>query len=193
MTRAITLAALHGLAAEQTVRFKPWLLANMLVAIDTVGAGLDPGMGSEMFLTGYAKGAQLPIVEIEGMEAQLKLLAGLPDAMQSAQLEEAVAELESGKSKAQSKELFALWTSGDAAGAEQLVAQLHRDAEAKPFERFFVDTLLDARNKSMADKAESTMERHGTTFFAVGTLHLFGQRGLLREFEARGYRVRDLQ
>ena len=98
-----------------------------------------------------------------------------------------------GKSKAQSKELFALWTSGDAAGAEQLVAQLHRDAEAKPFERFFVDTLLDARNKSMADKAESTMERHGTTFFAVGTLHLFGQRGLLREFEARGYRVRDLQ
>ena len=193
VARAAATGARHGLAAEHLARFKPWMLANMLVVIDTVGAGLNPGMGSEMLLAGYAHGARMPIVEIEGIEAQLKLFNALPDALQEAQLDEALSELESGTLRKQSNALFALWTEGDGAAAEQLARDLHRDATGKQFERYFVETLIDARNKTMADAAERYMGEVGTTFFAVGTLHLFGERGLIREFERRGYAVRDLQ
>ena len=193
VARAAATGSRHGLAADRLARFKPWMLANLLVVIDTVGAGLNPGMGSEMLLAGYAHGARMPIVEIEGIEAQLKLFNALPDALQEAQLDEALSEIESGTLRTQSNALFALWSAGNAAAAEQLARDLHRDAAGKRFESYFVESLIDARNLTMADAAERYMAQDGTTFFAVGTLHLFGERGLIREFERRGYAVRDLQ
>ncbi len=183
----------NGMPPDRIARFKPWLLANMVVLTDVAGAGLDPTMGSEMYLTGFARGLGLPVIEIEGLASQLHLLADLPEALQNAQLEEALAELDSGKAQAQSKELFALWLKGDKVGGDAVVAQLHREAEGKAFERYFVETLIDNRNRTMADKGENYLERTGNTFFAVGALHLFGDAGLIHEFERRGYRVVDLQ
>ena len=193
MARVKAFGERNGMPHDRIVRFRPWLLANMVVLTDVAGAGLDPTMGSEMYLTGFARGMGLPVVEIEGLASQLHLLAGLPEALQNAQLEEALAELDSGKSQAQSKELFALWLRGDKAAGEAVVAQLHREAEGKAFERYFVQTLIDSRNRTMADKGENYLERAGNTFFAVGALHLFGEAGLIHEFERRGYRVVDLQ
>ena len=70
---------------------------------------------------------------------------------------------------------------------------MHRDAKGKAFERYFVEMLIDQRNRAMVDKGENYLERAGNTFFAVGALHLFGEAGLIREFQRRGYRVVDLQ
>ena len=193
MMRVEAFGQRNGMPLDRLARFKPWLLANMVVLNDAAGAGLDSSMGSEMYLTGFARGSGLPVVEIEGLEAQLRLLAGLPDALQTAQLEEALAELDSGEAQMQSKELFSLWMKGDAAAGDAIVAQMHRDAEGKAFEHYFVDTLIDQRNRSMADKGENYLERPGNTFFAIGALHLFGEAGLIREFQRRGYRVVDLQ
>ena len=193
MARVKAFGDRNGMPPDRIARFKPWLLANMVVLTDVAGAGLDPSMGSEMYLTGFARGRGMPVVEIEGLASQLHLLAGLPDTLQNAQLEEALAERDSGEAQIQSKELFSLWMKGDAAAGDAIVAQMHRDAEGKKFERYFVETLIDRRNRSMADKGEKYLERAGNSFFAVGALHLFGEAGLIREFQRRGYRVVDLQ
>ena len=193
MARVKAFGERNGMPFDRVVQFKPWLLSNMIVLTEVAGAGLDPSMGSEMYLTGFARGMGLPVVEIEGLESQLHLLAGLPEALQKAQLEEALAEIESGGAQAESKELFALWLKGDLAAGDAIVARMHRDAEGKAFERYFVDALIDSRNRAMADKGENYLERTGNTFFAVGALHLFGDAGLIREFQRRGYRVVDLQ
>lgn len=193
MARVKSFGEKNGMPLERIARFKPWLLANMVVLTEVTGAGLDPAMGSEMYLTGYARGKGLPVVEIEGLDSQLQLLAGLPEALQSAQLEEALAELDSGQSQANGKELFALWQKGDKTAGDAAVDKMHRDADGKVFERYFVDTLIDRRNRAMADKGEAYLERPGNTFFAVGALHLFGEAGLIDEFRRRGYRVVDLQ
>ncbi len=193
MARVTVFGERNGMPADRISRFRPWLLANMVVLTDVAGAGLDPAMGSEMYLTGFARGLGLPVIEIEGLASQLHLLAGVPETLQNAQLEEALAELDSGKAQAQSKELFALWLKGDKTAGDAIVAQMHGEAKGKAFERYFVDTLIDRRNRAMADKGENYLERTGNTFFAVGALHLFGDAGLIREFERRGYRVVDLQ
>ena len=193
MDRVRAFGTRAGLPADRVDRFKPWLLANMVALTEMSGAGLDPALGTELYLSGFARGLQMPIVEVEGLEAQLRLLAALPEALQTAQLDEALADVDRAASQQQSKALFDLWFDGDLAAGEALVAELHRDAADKPFERYFVDVLIDRRNRTMADVAEGYLERPGNTVFAVGALHLFGEAGLLREFARRGYRVVDLQ
>ncbi len=113
--------------------------------------------------------------------------------MQAAQLDEALDDPSDADAVDDGRALYALWLSGDAAAAERLVDTMHRDAGHKVFERYFVETLIDARDTRMADAAERAYAESGNTFFAVGALHLFGERGLIRELERRGYRVADLQ
>ncbi len=193
MARVRAFGAKNGMPADHVGRFKPWLLANMVSLAEMNGVGLDPMLGTELYLSGFARGVGMPIVEIEGVEAQLHLLAGLPEAMQTAQLDEALDELDSDEAQAETKALFDLWLDGDAAAGDRLIVEMHRDAEGKAYERYFVDELIDRRNRTMADQAEHDLERPGNTFFAIGALHLFGEAGLIREFERRGYRVIDLQ
>ena len=198
MQRVRAFGERNGLDAVAITRFRPWLLANMVTLRDFDDIGLDPALGSEFYLSGYARARRLPIVEIEGIEAQLRLLAGLPDALQSEQLDEALRDLDgpedaAGSERHEGQALFDLWLRGDAEAADALVADLHREAAGKAFGRYFVETLIDQRNRMMADRAEAYFALPGNTFFAVGALHLFGGAGLLAELQHRGYRVADLQ
>lgn len=198
MARVLAFGERNGLAAGDIARFKPWLLANMVTLRDFGDVGLDPALGSELYLSGFARARHMPIVEIEGIEAQLRLLSSLPDALQAAQLEEALQDLDDhgatdGSEGHDGKALFDLWLNGDAQAGDALVADLHREEAGKPFNRYFVETLIDRRDRIMADKAESYFALPGNTFIAVGALHLFGPAGLLAEMRRRGYRVVDLQ
>jgi uncharacterized protein YbaP (TraB family) len=193
MARVEAFGEKAGMPSGRIGRFKPWLLANMVALKQISTSGLDPDLGSELYLAGFARGVGIPIVEIEGMENQFRLLAALPDPLQAAQLGEALDDIEGGDARDDSRALFELWLTGDAAAGTSLVALMHEQAADRVFERYFVKTLIDDRNRSMADKAENYLERPGNTFFAVGSLHLFGESGLIRELERRGYRVVDLQ
>lgn len=193
LARVRSFGARNGLEPERLQRVKPWLLANMVVLTEIAGTGLDAALGSEMVLAAHARARSMPIVEIEGLEAQLSMLAGLPDAVQTAQLEEALTEADSLETQSDGRALFELWRTGDRAAGDALVDAMHREAGGKVFERYFVDELLDRRNRSMAEAAERLLREPGATFFAVGALHLFGEAGLLREFERRGHRIVDLQ
>ncbi|MEO8936904.1 MAG: TraB/GumN family protein [Burkholderiaceae bacterium] len=193
MARVRAFGEKSGMPIDQVGRFKPWLLANMVALNEMNGAGLDPALGSELYLSGFARGLRMPIVEVEGLEAQLRMLAALPDALQTAQLEEALSDVDSNEAQNDGKTLFDLWLRGDGSACAALVDEMHRDDGTKVFERYFIKALIDQRNRTMADKAESYLGQPGNTFFAVGSLHLFGDAGLIREFERRGYRVVDLQ
>ena len=193
MARVRAFAAKSGLADDQIARFRPWLLANMVTLRDFGDAGLDPALGSELYLSGYARARHMPIVEIEGLEAQLRLLASLPDALQAAQLDEALSEVDDHQATNEGQALFELWLDGNAPAGDELIAELHRDDTGKAFGHYFVETLIDQRDHMMADRAESYLVLPGNTFFAVGALHLFGPVGLVQELARRGYRVVDLQ
>jgi hypothetical protein len=193
MSRVRAYGEKNGLPADRIGRFKPWLLANMVSLSSMSDAGLDASMGSELYLAGYARSARMPVVEIEGVEAQLRMLASLPDALQTAQLDESLDDVDSVQSRAQTRALFDLWLRGDRDAGNALIDAIRRDADGKVFERYFVEALIDQRNRTMADKAESYLKQPGNTFFAVGSLHLFGEAGLIRGLERRGYRVTDLQ
>jgi hypothetical protein len=196
MARVRAYAERAGMPIERVETIRPWLLANTIVLAQAADAGLDPALGSEFFLAGYAHRARMPIVEIEGLATQLHWLADLPLPLQVAELDEALADVEPDAPASASddpKELFDLWLRGDAAKGEALADTMHRDAADKVFASHFVATLIDRRNHEMAARAQAMLDLRGDTFFAVGSLHLFGSTGLLREFARRGDRVVDLQ
>jgi uncharacterized protein len=159
MARVKAWGAKNGMSVDRIETFRPWLLANLVELTKAGALGLDPDLGSEFHLARYARKAGLPIVEIEGFEAQLGLLADLPAELQVAELEEALADADGAQPQDDVRALFALWLAGDTAAGEALADAMHREARDNVFERYFVETVLDARNRTMADRAGGPVAR----------------------------------
>jgi uncharacterized protein YbaP (TraB family) len=79
-----------GLAPEAVWRMKPWVVANNLVVMEAMRLGFSPALSTEAQLFELARGAGLPVVEIESVDLQLALFDSAPADLQIAYLEEAV-------------------------------------------------------------------------------------------------------
>lgn len=58
----------------------------------------------------------------------------------------------------------------------------------KRIEKIFLQKFLIDRNKTMAERMIANMEK-GSSFFAIGAMHLPGEGGVLRLLEKRGYKI----
>jgi uncharacterized protein YbaP (TraB family) len=82
--------------------------------------------------------------------------------------------------------LTTLYLRQDVAAMLAINAGSHQDEAL--FERFMERTLYQ-RNRRMALRIHDWLSEEGTLFIAVGALHLAGERGILRDLEAAGYRI----
>lgn len=85
----------------------------------------------------------------------------------------------------QLEELTTLYLHQNVAAMLAINAGSHQDEAL--FERFMERTLYQ-RNRRMALRIRDRLG-DGTLFIAVGALHLAGERGILRDLEADGYRI----
>lgn len=165
---------------------KPFILAGLLAVSEYSRQGFDQQQGVDGHLISKALARKLSIVELEGVEAQMKLMAGMPDADQQAFLENSLTALESGEAGAQMNALTAAWRAGDAAALEKAALEATkgqvRTAELE-------ELLLYSRNGPMQAKAESMLASGKVHFVAVGALHLVGKRGIVDGLRAKGYTV----
>lgn len=76
---------------------------------------------------------------------------------------------------------------GDADGAQSEYMRFY--SEVVPVQWFQTDYFLTARNGPMADKIARLAESGGPHFFAVGAVHLGGERGVLRQLREKGYQL----
>jgi uncharacterized protein YbaP (TraB family) len=181
----------EGASLVGVTQTKPWLMSFVLTSAKLAHDGFSATMGSEWTLATFAAQRSIPIVEIEGFESQFSLFDHQSADLQRAQLEESINEIRSGELVDETRALVRAWHAADGDTLRtQLTAMEHDQA---PFGRFTIEQLINMRDRSMADRAEEYLRQGGTTFFAVGCLHLFGDAGLVAELARRGYRVRDLQ
>lgn len=188
--RVDKLAARYGLPAAHYVRMKPWMLANTLIVFEAMRLGLNPAFSKEAFLFGYARKNGKPIVELEGVEHQLKLFDSAPADVQNAYLEHAVASLEGSASERELKRVVAAWEKSDAAEMERIVAQMH--AATGPAERFVARTIIDGRHPGLAESIERVAASGKLHVVALGSLHYFGPNGLLELLRKRGFTISAL-
>jgi uncharacterized protein YbaP (TraB family) len=178
-----------GLPAASLEPMKPWLLSITLSSLALIKLGYSPDLGIDRHFTRAAKEKGKEILELESMEYQIKLLAGLSDELQQKFLEQTIEE--AGDAKEQMEKVVGAWSKGDAATVED--EMLKKRAAKNTAQAEFQAKLIDERNVSMAKKVEEYLKTKDVHFVVVGAAHLVGEKGIVRLLEKAGFKVEQLE
>ena len=180
----------YRIPERQVAQTKPFVAASLLVFSEWGRLGYTPNFGVDAYLIAKAKSEFKPIVEIEGVEAQMQLMDALTDAEDKQLFEGTLKAIEMGLTSEQITGMVNAWQAGDPALMLE-VARRYNDLVpgAKEFEEKFIWSRHPAMLKKIEGYLNESKQRH---FVAVGSLHLAGPRGLVEELKKRGYIVRQL-
>jgi len=188
-TRLLKLLPRYALQEAQVAPMKPFMAVSLLVFSEWGRVGYLPQYGIDGYLIRKAKAQKKPIVEIEGIDTQIQLVASLTEKENVTIFQGTLDALESGLTNEQIAGMVGAWQQGNPTLMLEIARRYNeRVAGAREFEEKFVWS----RHESMAEKIEAylngTKDRH---FIAVGALHLAGPRGLVEMLRKRGYIVRQ--
>jgi uncharacterized protein YbaP (TraB family) len=173
----------YGVPLELLAAQRPWLAAFTLTAIALERRGFEEHLGVDRHFLSRS-GGRIPVVELEGFDYQMGLLADLSEEEQERFLEATLRDLDAESSTFD--DIVAAWRRGDAdALDEEINAAWRSDPEA----RTLYERLIGIRNAEMAKKIDSLLEFGGTSFVVVGAAHMVGEGGLAQRLASLGYRV----
>jgi uncharacterized protein YbaP (TraB family) len=167
--------------------FKPWLLATVLALAEYASLGYRTDLAVDAYLARLARAGKVRVIELESVDAQLALFDRLPEAAQWRFLDESVGLIESGKQRAQVREVVEAWRSADRAGLDAIAERAQQDDTLSG--RFVQQVMLDERNGPLADKLAQLLASENNTMAAIGVLHLVGKHGVPVLLRARGLTV----
>jgi uncharacterized protein YbaP (TraB family) len=178
-----------GVAEESVKNLKPFTAVSLLMFAEWQRLGYLPNYGVDGYLLQKAKSQRKPIVEIEGVEAQSKLVDSLTEQEQRTVFAGTLTALETGLTGEQIEGMVKAWQLGD---AFLLLEVSRRYNEKVPGAAELEEKFVWSRHEAMLAKIEGYLnkakERH---FIAVGSLHLTGKRGLVEALREKGYIVRQ--
>jgi len=170
-------------------KYEPWYGAMTLEALPATKYkdvdGIDIHLAKEAHENGKT------IIELESVESQLDIFDGFTEELQENYFHQTV----EGASLASIglKQMLDMWTLGDVKILEQMYEAYVKEGHQSMGELFeeFDREFLVSRNIGMVDKIDRYLQEgdKGTYLFAVGSLHMVGEYGLVEELERRGYQV----
>ncbi|HUL55934.1 MAG TPA: TraB/GumN family protein [Usitatibacter sp.] len=180
----------YGIPEETIVRVKPFMASTMLVFSEWASAGYLPQYGVDLYLITRAKEENKQVVELEGVDEQIKLMDSLSNDETLALFRGTVQSLETGLARDQITGLVKAWQAGDPDGVLAVARSYNEKVEgAAQFEERFIWSRHDAMVKKIAAYLDHGKDRY---FVAVGALHLAGPRGLVELLRKKGYVVKQL-
>ena len=188
--RLLKLLPRYGLTEAHMAPMKPFMAVSLLVFAEWARSGFVPGCGVDGYLLRKAAAETKPVVEIEGVETQIRLMDSLTDKQVQDLFKGTLDALEEDLTTEQIKGLVAAWQAGDAPALLDIARRYNEKvAGAAEFEEKFIWQ----RHGEMVKKIEAWLaEPRKRYFIAVGALHLAGPRGLVELLRKRGYVVRQL-
>jgi uncharacterized protein YbaP (TraB family) len=188
--RFLRLLARFGIPEADAARMKPFAAASLLVLAEWTRQGFLPQLGVDAYFLEQAKQRKKPVVELEGVATQAKLMESVTPAEGIEFFEGTLTALEEGYAAEQIQGMVRAWRIGD----PELMLQVARRYDYKVkgaarFEEKFVWSRHDAMVAKISDWLEGA---GGTRFIAVGALHLVGPHGLVEMLRAKGYRVQQI-
>ena len=147
-------AADRGVPLAMYSKFKPGIVAMILVMEEYQRQGFDPELGVDLHFLEQARETSKLIRELETIEAQLDLFLEIDDKLDDILIEESLDQMDDLASEAM--KMIGFWKSGDAQGLDRyLVEQMGDDPAMTEFYR----KLLDDRNLKMADTIDSWLHQ----------------------------------
>lgn len=190
LNRLVRALAQAGLSLHTVERYKPWLVANLLVGAELEHHGFERSKAVEYFLLDAAKKQEKTVRELESADYQLALFDTMNDTQQESYLRENLNDLNNGDSLKKSEDLISAWSTAD---PPRIDAVLHELTSGDTVSAAFMQNmLLGKRNPEMASSIERIMQRDQVAFVGVGLLHLIGDQGLPQLLKQRGYEVEKL-
>ena len=176
--------ALTSIGAPATAfdPMEPWFVSMALAGVAAQQLGINAENGPETVLSRTARERNITIGELEGLEWQIRLFDGMPDAQQLALLRETLDNLDG--LGAVLAPMLAAWSSGDVEGLQRIVDS-QGEQDAALHRMLFTD-----RNATWAGWIQQRLARPGTVFVAVGAGHLAGTDSVQAALRSRGLRAR---
>ncbi len=170
----------YGIEPANLAGFKPAYVGQQLALLALIALGYSPELGIENQLLRQAASKQ--ILELETLDQQLNLLLNQPPPIQTALLNDTLANL--GKAEEQYVELVRAWLEGDdATFAEAFNRQARQSDELAEF----MNQLMEQRNVTMAETISGYFSTPGTYLVLVGTGHLIGPGNIIELLKEKGF------
>ncbi|MFI2810732.1 TraB/GumN family protein [Microbulbifer zhoushanensis] len=168
------------------MRQRPAIAMVSMSMVELRAQGLEPGLGIDRHFLLKAHKSDKPVLELEGIVAQLEMLNNLenPDLL----LEQTLEQLEEVQSFV--PRMTSAWKSGDMDELYELV--IAEGLREHPEYASLYDVIFFDRNHTMTEKIAEFSNRHGSLFVIVGAGHLAGERSVLEGLEQQGFRLKQL-
>jgi uncharacterized protein YbaP (TraB family) len=164
--------------------FKPWFVANMIIARSMQAMGFDPAYGVDQYFFRKAKEAGKKTVALETFENQLDVLNKMPDFVQDLMLLQTVRTADS--MRAGVNTIVKAWSAGDLKTLDATLLQSMREYP-EVYQRVIVE-----RNRTWLPKINAYLKENESYLVIVGAGHLAGKEGLVEALKAQGYSVEQL-
>ncbi|MGE7690983.1 TraB/GumN family protein [Lysinibacillus sp. NPDC097214] len=186
-------AKLYNLPMEQLTLQKPWTLSSTLAMLSTDDSfGITPQEmamhGIDMYFLLNAQLQQKPVIELEGMKAQVDMFDALsPEAQEQslvAVLDNIIIPSEENQSNIL-QEWFTSWKQGNV----EEFAKSFQAMEGGTSE--YNEMLFGLRDEQMAKKIMNVLkDKKGTYFVVVGSGHFLGEKSIRYHLEKNEYKVK---
>lgn len=168
-------------------RFPPEFQIASLTLLAGRRDGLDPAYAIDIVLAGTAREFGKPVVSLEAPESQTEALQMPTRAGTIALVQGGLDDFDSGRARPLLRRIAKAWVDSD-------YAELSRYTKwcgcvRTPAERAAMKRLLDDRNPALAEGIDKLHAAGRSVFAAVGSLHLFGPKGLPALLKQRGYKI----
>jgi len=173
--------------AEGWARFPPEFQIATLTLLAGRRDGLDPAYAIDVVLAGTAREMGKPVVSLEAPEGQTDALQMPTRAGTIALVQSGLDDLDAGRARPLLRRISKAWVDSDYAELSRYTAWC--GCVRTPAERAAMKRLLDDRNPTLAEGIDTIHAAGHSVFAAVGSLHLFGPRGLPALLKRRGYKI----
>lgn len=162
---------------------RPWSVAVTVMTRYLTKLGIHPRYGIDLHFLEQA-GNRKPIIELESVEQQLKMLSSLSDEQQALFLSYTLLDLHN--TEAIITDMLTAWKTGDTRAMERFVFDVS-DKQETMVEIF--DIMFNQRNQRMSEKILPLLGDDQNYFVVVGAGHLVGQQNILTILQKYGYRA----
>ena len=173
--------------AEGWSRLPPEFQIATLTLLAGRRDGLDPAYAIDIVLAGTAREMGRPVVSLEAPESQTEALQMPTRAGTIALVQSGLDDLDAGRARPLVRRIAKAWVDSDYAELSRYTAWC--GCVRTPAERAAMKRLLDDRNPALAEGIDKLHAAGRSVFAAVGSLHLFGPKGLPALLKRRGYKV----
>ncbi len=159
-------------------RMTPWVAGMTLALLEFQKAGLNPEWGVDLHFLRRAQQREMPILELEGIEAQLEMLSGLDRDLQMLMLKHSLLEIQDAPNLI--RHMMEHWKKGDAEALAKLVRNSFDEHEdLQPLQ----EVMFTQRDILMTEKIETYLKGAETVFVVVGAGHLIGADSILERLK----------